>query len=118
MQFLVSLHAYFGGSLNLSKKTMAEFYHYLSMQALSISSNQAMIKFDAIVELVKSIAQLLKDNVEVAIVRTRENDRFFAGVLAREEQEQPDTSEIDRTAAEKNIESLILYRQRYQTKMK
>ena len=74
------------------------------MQALSISSGQSMLKFDAIVELVKSIAQLLKDNVKSAIVRTRENDRFFASVPAQEEQEQPDTNKIDRAAAEKNIE--------------
>ena len=63
-----------------------------------------MLKFDPIVELVKSIAQLLRDNVEAAVAYTRGNNRFFAGVLAREEQEQLDTNEIDRAAAEKNVE--------------
>ena len=85
VKFLASFHMYLGGSLNISKKALTEFYHNLSMQALSISSDQAMLKFDAIVELVKSIAQLLRDNVEAAIVCTRENDRFFASVLAKTE---------------------------------
>ena len=85
VKFLASFHVYLGGSLNISKKAPTEFYHNLSMQALSISSDQTMLKFDAIVELVKSIAQLLRDNVEAAIVHTRENDRFFASVLAKTE---------------------------------
>ena len=63
-----------------------------------------MINFDAIVELVKSIAQLLRDNVGAAIVCTRENDRFFASILLKEEQEQPDIKKIGRAAAEKNVE--------------
>ena len=63
-----------------------------------------MLKFDAIIELVKSIVQLLRGNVEADIVCTRENDRLFASVLVREEQEQPDTNEINRAADEANVE--------------
>ena len=77
-----------------------------------------MINFDAIVELVKSIVQLLRDNVGAAIVCTRENDRFFASILLKEEQEQPDIKKIGRAAAEKMLKSLILYCQRYQMRMK
>ena len=78
---LASLLMYLGGSSSLSQRTMTEFYHYLPMQALSKSGDSVRLKFIAIVDLVKNIAQLLNDRNEAAIVITKESDRYFASFL-------------------------------------
>ena len=43
----------------ISKSTMSEFFHNLSMQALSKSDDTIVIKFDAIKRLNKSLNDLL-----------------------------------------------------------
>ena len=78
---LASLLMYFGGSPSLSQRTMTEFYHNLSIQALSKSGGSVRLKFIATVDLVKNIAQLLNDRNEAAIVITKESDRYFASFL-------------------------------------
>ena len=51
---LASPHMHLDGSLSLSQKIMTQFYHNISMQALSISNDKSMsLKFDVIVDLVK-----------------------------------------------------------------
>ena len=72
---------YLGDSPSLSQRTMTEFYHNLPMQALSKSGDSVRLKFIAIVDLVKNIAQLLNDRNEAAIVITKESDRYFASFL-------------------------------------
>ena len=68
---LGSLHMYLGGSPSLSQWTMTEFYHNLSMQALSKPNHIVRLEFIAIADLVKNIAQLLNDRIEAAIVSTK-----------------------------------------------
>ena len=46
------------------------------------------LKFNAIVDLVKNIAQILNDNVEADIFSTKESDRYFASLLNEKEKEQ------------------------------
>ena len=72
---------YLGGSPSLSQETVTDFYHNLSMQALSKSDDSERLKFIAIVDLVKTIAQLLNDNIEAAIVSIEESERYFASFL-------------------------------------
>ena len=81
VQMLASLHMYLGGSPSLSQKTVTEFYHNLSMQALSKLDGSERLEFIAIVVLVKTIAQLLNDNIEAAIVSTEESERYFTFFL-------------------------------------
>ena len=49
---------YFGGSPSLSQRKMTEFYHNLSVQALSKSDDSVRLEFIAIVDLVKYIVQI------------------------------------------------------------
>ena len=72
---------YFGGSPSLSQRKMTEFYHNLSVQALSKSDHSVRLEFIAIVDLVKYITQILNDRIEAAIVSTKENERYFPTFL-------------------------------------
>ena len=69
---------YLGGSPSLSQRTMTEFNHNLSMQALSKSDDSVRLEFIAIVDLVKTIVQLLNDRIEAVIVSCKESGRYFA----------------------------------------
>ena len=104
VQMLTSLHMYLGGSPSLSQRTMTEFCHNLSMQALSKSDNNVRLEFIAIVDLVKDIVQLLDDRTEAAIVSTKENDRYFASFLDEKEKEQQTIDEIDKAKSEDSVE--------------
>ena len=73
------------------------------MQALSILNDNMTLKFNAIVNLVKNIAQILNDNVEADIFSTKESDRYFASLLNEKEREQQNMNEIVR-AETKNVE--------------
>ena len=101
---LASLHVYVGGSRALSQKVMTVFYHSLSMQAFSISNDRVILGFDAITDLVKNIVQLLRDNIEAAIISTRKSDKHFANFLDRQEREQQDINGIDRATTEQDVE--------------
>ena len=50
---LASLDIYLGGSPSLSQRTMTEFYHNLSRQALSKSDDSVKLECIAIVDLKK-----------------------------------------------------------------
>ena len=101
---LASLLMYLGGSPSLSQRTMTEFYHNLSIQALSKSGDSVRLKFIAIVDLVKNIAQFLNDRNEATIVITKESDRYFASFLDEKEKEQQNMDEIDKATTEDSIE--------------
>ena len=58
------------------------------MQVLSILNDDITLKFNAIVDLVKNIAQILNGNVEADIFSTKESDRYFASLLNEKEKEQ------------------------------
>ena len=62
-QFLAAFNIFIGGNKTISKNAISEFFHNLSMQALSRDDDRIDIKFDAIKELNKSIKKLLKDEV-------------------------------------------------------
>ena len=62
-QFLAAFNIFIGGDKTISKNAMSEFFHNLSMQALSRDDDRIDIKFDAIEELNKSIKKLLKNEV-------------------------------------------------------
>lgn len=61
--FLDALNIYFGGNSALSKDVMSKFFHNLSMQALSISGDLVVLKFDAMKNLNKNINDLRKTNI-------------------------------------------------------
>ena len=104
VQMLASLHMCLGASPSLSQRTMTEFYHNLSIQALSKSNDSVRLEFVAIVDLVKNIAQVLNDSTEAAIVRTGESDRYFESFLDKKEKEQQNMDEIDKATTKTRIE--------------
>ena len=59
VHFLAALNVHLGGDKIISKNAMSEFFHNLSMQALSKSDDAIVIKFDAINSLNKSLNKLL-----------------------------------------------------------
>ena len=61
VHFLVALNVHLGGDKMVSKNAMNEFFHNLSMQALSKSDDAILMKFDAINKLNKSLNDLLTD---------------------------------------------------------
>ena len=63
-QFLAAFNIFIGGDKTISKNAMSEFFHNLSMQALSRDDDRIDIKFDAVEGLNKSIKKLLKDDVD------------------------------------------------------
>ena len=63
-QFLAAFNIFIGGNKTISKNAMSEFFHNLSMQALSRDDDRINIKFDAIKELNKSIKELHKNEVD------------------------------------------------------
>ena len=87
VKMLASLHMYFGGSSNVSQRAMTEFYHNVSMQALSISNDNVTLEFDQITDLMTNIARLLNDAVEAAIISTSESGRHFASLLDERKKE-------------------------------
>ena len=103
-QMFASLHMNLGGSPNLSQRAMTEFYHNLSMQALSKSDDSVRVEFIAIVDLVKNIAQLLNDRIEAAIVSTKESDKYFASFLDEKGKGQKNMDEIDKVTTENSVE--------------
>ena len=60
-RFLAAFNIFKEGDKTISKNAMKEFFHNLSMQALSKNEDRIKTKFDAIEDLNKSIRKLLKD---------------------------------------------------------
>ena len=51
VQFLAALNVYFSGEKELSRNVMSEFFHNLSLQALTVDDDRIEITFDEIIEL-------------------------------------------------------------------
>ena len=99
---------YLGGSPSRSQRTMTEFYHNFSMQALSKSDDSVRLEFIANVDLVRNMVQLLNDRIEAAIVITKESDRYFASFLDKKENKQQNMDEIDKATTEDSVEIKIV----------
>ena len=56
------MNIYFDGDKTISQKVMSEFFHNLSLQALSIDDDSVKIEFDAIITLSKNLKFLIQDD--------------------------------------------------------
>ena len=61
-QFLAAMNIYFGGDKTISKNVLSEFFHNLSLQALSIDNDSVKNEFDAIITLNKNLKILIRDD--------------------------------------------------------
>ena len=59
VQVLAALDIYLGGDVELSRETMTEFLHSLSMQALNRKNNNIQLNFEKVADLVTSVISLL-----------------------------------------------------------
>ena len=62
VQFIAALNVYFGGEKQLSQNMMTEFFHNMSLQALTIDNDNIEIKFDAVIELNKNLKSLIRED--------------------------------------------------------
>ena len=62
VQFIAALNIFFGGNKELSQNVMSEFFHNLSLQALTIGDNSIEITFDEIIELNRNLKSLIRDD--------------------------------------------------------
>ena len=62
VQFIAALNIFFGGNKELSQNVMSEFFHNLSLQALTIDDNSIEITFDEIIELNRNLKSLIRDD--------------------------------------------------------
>ena len=65
VNFLGVLNICFGGNRVWSNNVMRKFFHNLSMQALSISGDSVVLKFDTMKNLNKNINDLRKTNIHM-----------------------------------------------------
>ena len=70
VQFIAALNVYFGGEKQLSRNVMSEFFHNMSLQALTIDNDNIEIEFDAIIELNKNLKSLIRkdDRSDIEII--------------------------------------------------
>ena len=64
VQVLTALNIFLGGDTELSGKTMTEFLHNMSMQALNRENDSIFLDFEHITNLVTSIIALLKQQIK------------------------------------------------------
>ena len=62
VQFLAALNIYFGGDKKLSQNVMSEFFHNMSLQALTIDDDNVKIEFDAVIKLNENLKSLIRDD--------------------------------------------------------
>ena len=62
VQFLAALNIYFGGDKKLSQNVMSEFFHNMSLQALTIDDDNVETEFDAVIKLNENLKSLIRDN--------------------------------------------------------
>ena len=60
VQALAALNIHLGGDTKLSRKTMTEFLHNMSMQALNRENDSILLDFEKIIDLVPNIIVLLR----------------------------------------------------------
>ena len=85
IQFLAALNIYLAGSAKNSKDAMSEFFHNLSLQALSIEDDRIHITFEAM----NKIHQIIADNLSILkfefmkyeIERSFEDDEKFKDTI-------------------------------------
>ena len=106
-QFLAAFNIFIGGDKTISKNAMSEFFHNLSMQALSRDDDRIDIKFDAIEEFNESIKKLLKDEVD------RNSDLSFTDFRPKQFEEIKDPNRSFEENVAENIMSgnRVNYRQ-------
>ena len=73
-QMLARLNIFFGGDPEKSQKTMIEFLHNMSMQALSKSNIKILLEFDKIVDLITHLTGLLQQQNRLSIKINEENN--------------------------------------------
>ena len=66
VQVLAALNIFLGGDTELSGKTMTEFLHNMSMQALNRQNDSIFLDFEHITNLVTSIIALLKQQNKIS----------------------------------------------------
>ena len=104
VHFLAALNVHLGGDKMISNNAKSEFFHKLSMQALSKSGNTIVNKFDVINRLNKSLNNSLMteslafDSEKISRMRTQFFDRliFLAG-------EQTDDKKIEENTVRRSI---------------
>ena len=64
-QFMIALNIFLGDDSKISKDSMSEFFHNLSMQALRKSDDSVLIKFDSISLLVKNIKEIFQKKLSI-----------------------------------------------------
>ena len=62
VQFIAALNIYFGKEKKLSQNVMREFFHNMSLQALTIDDDNVKIEFDAVIKLNKNLKGLIRDD--------------------------------------------------------
>ena len=74
VQFIAALNVYFGGDKELSRNVMSEFFHNMSLQALTIDDDSIKIGFDEIIELNKNLKSLIRedDRSDIEIIDLKE----------------------------------------------
>ena len=97
--FLAAVFIYFGWNRALSKNVMSEFFHNLSMQALSISDDSIVLKFDALKRLNKYINDLIDTNIHM---------QKKGAVISEIRNLDPPTFVGDEQAINNKIESIIV----------
>ena len=78
VQFLASFNRYLGGSIDISKELMTECFHNLSMQTLSISNHEVIVRFNAIFTMVKNIVHLRQNRINESINTKRQKSEDLA----------------------------------------
>ena len=76
VQFLAALNVYFGGEKELSRNVMSEFFHNLSLQALTVDDDTIEITFNEIIELNRNLKSLIRDDDrnEIQILEQKEEE--------------------------------------------
>ena len=76
VQFLAALNVYFGGEKELSRNVMSEFFHNLSLQALTVDDDIIEITFNKIIELNRNLKKLIRDDDrnEIQILEQKEEE--------------------------------------------
>ena len=99
VQFLATLNIYLAGSTKDSKIAISEFFHNLSLQALSLENDRINITFDA----TDKIHQITADNLSISkfefmkngIERSFEDDKKFQDTIVPMETSVNNVTETD-----------------------
>ena len=96
VQFIAALNIYFGGDKELSRNVMSEFFHNMSLQALTIDDDNIVIGFDEIIELNKNLKSLI-----------REDDRNDIEIIDVQEQQFDEIKDKNQLIEEEVINNII-----------